>query len=276
MIGDSGTFHNKSKLISRRMFVLSFVKISVFIALIARLFYLQISGNIKYRSLSDKNRLREWKVAPQRGIINDYFGTKIASNTQVFQIHMMPEDVPNLEELFFRLSRIINFNDSRRKNLLKRLKRRKPWQPIIISDNLTWEEFSKLNLFLHELQGVKPVVSVARKYFEDGSSSHVIGYVSDISARDLEKSELLREIHIPGLKTGKSGLEKSLNETMIGKPGFQRFEVNAYGKRIKELDFVEGVVGKDIQITIDQDVQKFANKAINGKSGSICVMDIYK
>ena len=146
MIGDSGTFHNKSKLISRRMFVLSFVKISVFIALIARLFYLQISENIKYRSLSDKNRLREWKVAPQRGIINDYFGTKIASNTQVFQIHMMPEDVPNLEELFFRLSRIINFNDSRRKNLLKRLKRRKPWQPIIISDNLTWAEFSKLNL----------------------------------------------------------------------------------------------------------------------------------
>ena len=275
MIGDSGTFQNKSKLISRRMFVLSFVKISVFIALVARLFYLQISENIKYRSLSDKNRLREWKVAPQRGVIKDYFGTKIASNTQVFQIHMMPEDVPNFEELFFRLSRIINFNDSRKKNLLKRLKRRKPWQPIIISDNLSWAEFSKLNLFLHELQGIKPVVSVARKYFEDGSSSHVIGYVSDISARDLEKSELLREIHIPGLKTGKNGLEKSLNEKMIGKPGFQRFEVNAYGKRIKELEFVQGVVGKDIQITLDHDVQKFASKAIKGKSGSICVMDIY-
>ena len=275
MIGDSKTFHNKSRLISRRMFVLSFVKISVFFALIARLFYLQISENIKYRSLSDKNRLREWKVAPQRGIIKDYFGEKIASNTQVFQIHMMPEDVPNFEELFFRLSRIINFNDNRRKNLLKRLKKRRPWQPIIISDNLSWGEFSKLNLFLHELQGVKPVVSVARKYSKDGSSSHVVGYVSDISARDLENNEFLREIHIPGLKTGKNGLEKSFNEMMIGKPGFQRFEVNAYGKRIKELEFVQGVVGKDIQITLDQEVQKFANKTIEGRSGSICVMDIY-
>ena len=121
MIGSFETFHNKSKLISRRMFVLSFVKISVFFALVARLFYLQISENIKYRSLSDKNRLREWKVAPQRGIIEDYFGEKIASNTQVFQLHMMPEDVLNFEGLFFRLSKLINFNNDRKRNLLKNI-----------------------------------------------------------------------------------------------------------------------------------------------------------
>ena len=74
------------------------------------------SENIKYRSLSDKNRLREWKIVPQRGIIEDYFGNKIATNTQIFQLHMLPEDVPNLEELFFRLTRLIDFNESRRKN----------------------------------------------------------------------------------------------------------------------------------------------------------------
>ena len=69
---------------------------------------------------------------------------------------------------------------------------------------------------MHDLQGIKPLVSVARKYFEDGSSSHVIGYVSDTSAKDLQNSELLRTINVPGLKTGKNGLEKSLNEKMIG------------------------------------------------------------
>ena len=115
MFGSSETFQNKSRIITRRMFVLSAVKIAVFIAIISRLFYLQISENIKYRSLSDRNRLREWKIAPQRGIIEDYFGTQIAKNTKVFQLHMIPEDVPNLEELFFRLSKIIDFNERKKK-----------------------------------------------------------------------------------------------------------------------------------------------------------------
>ena len=275
MLSFSETFQNKSKLITRRMFILSIAGVAIFFSLVVRLFYLQISENIKYRTLSDKNRLREWKVAPQRGIIVDYFGKKIASNTQIFQLHMIPEDVPNLENLFFKISRIINFNENQKKHLLKRLKKRKPWEPIIISDNLSWSEFSKLNLFSHDIPGIKPVVSVARKYPKKGSSSHLIGYVSDISVRDLESSEFLRKINIPGLKTGKNGLEKSLNQEMIGQPGFQRFEVNAYGKRIKELKLVQGTIGRDYKITIDQDIQDFASELLLDKSGSICVMDIY-
>ena len=271
----SETFENKSRLITRRMFILSSLKIAVFIGIICRLFYLQISENIKWRSLSDKNRLREWKIPPQRGIIEDYFGEKIAKNSQVFQLLMIPEDVPNLEELFFRLSKIIDFSERKKSNLIKRLKKRKPWEPIIISDNLSWSEFSRLNLFLHETPGIKPVVSIARKYLEDGSFSHIIGYVSAVSVKDLENSELLREINIPGLKTGKNGLEKSLNKEMIGKPGLQRFEVNAYGKRIKELKFVQGIPGKNYRTTLDINVQKFASELLKDKSGSICVMDIY-
>ena len=275
MIQFSESFENKSRLITRRMFILSAAKISVFFALVARLFYLQISENIKYRSLSDKNRLREWKVVPQRGIIEDYFGNKVASNTQVFQLHMMPEDVPNFEVLFFKLSKIIKFDERKKRNLLKRLKKRKPWQPIIVSDNLTWAEFSKLNVFLHELQGIKPIVSVARKYSKDGSVSHLVGYVSDISRKDLQRSELLREINIPGLKTGKNGLEKSLNKEIIGTPGLQRFEVNAYGKRIKELKYIQGKAGTNYRLTIDKEIQKYASELLKEKSGSICVMDIY-
>ena len=275
MIDTSESFSNKSKLISRRMFIFSIVKVAVFLSIIGRLFYLQISENIKYRSLSDKNRLREWKVVPQRGIIEDYFGNKIATNKQVFQLHMVPEDVPNIEELFFKLSKLIDFNQREKTNLLKRLKKRKPWQPIIISDNLSWSEFSKLNLFLHEVQGIKPIVSVAREYIEDGSFSHVIGYVSEISVKDLENDKFLNSINVPGLKTGKSGLEKSLNNSIIGLPGFQRFEVNAYGKRVKELKFTKGSVGKNFRTTIDREVQQYVNELIVGTSGSACVMDIY-
>ena len=78
-----------------------------------------------------------------------------------------------------------------------------------------------------------------------------------------------------GLKTGKSGLEKSLNNSIIGLPGFQRFEVNAYGKRVKELKFTKGTVGKNFRTTIDREVQQYVNELIVGKSGSACVMDIY-
>ena len=275
MLSFSRTFQSKSKTITRRMFILSSLKIAIFVAIITRLFYLQISENIKWRTLSDKNRLREWKTVPQRGIIEDYFGTKIAKNTQVFQLHMIPEDVPNLEELFFKLSKIIDFDKRAKTNLIKRLKKRKPWETIIISDNLSWSEFSRLNLFLHEMQGIKPVIAVARKYLEDGSSSHIIGYVSEMSVKDLENSALLREINVPGLKTGKNGLEKSLNEEMIGQPGLQRFEVNAHGKRIKELKLIQGTTGKNYRTTLDIEVQKSASELLKDKSGSICIMDIY-
>ena len=275
MLNFTETFQNKKKLIDRRMFILNGIKTAVFISIVSRLFYLQISENIKWRSLSDKNRLREWKIVPKRGVIEDYFGEKIANNSQVYQLHMIPENVPNLEELFFKLSRIIDFNENKKRLLIKRLKKRKPWEPIIVSDNLTWSEFSRLNLFLHEIQGIKPVVSVARKYLDNGASSHFIGYVSDTSVDDLKNSELLREINIPGMKTGKSGLEKHLNDAMIGKPGLQRFEVNAYGKRIKELKLVQGTSGKNFRTTIDQKVQEFTIKQLEGKSGSVCVMDIF-
>ena len=275
MIRFSDSFQSKAAIISRRMFLLSTLKIAVFIGIISRLFYLQISENIKYRSLSDKNRLREWKIAPQRGIIEDYFGNKMAKNKKVFELHMIPEDVSNLENLFFRLARIINFNENDKKNILRKLKKRKPWEPIIISDNLSWRDFSRLNLYLHEIQGIKPVVALAREYVEGGSSSHIIGYVSEISVKDLKSNKLLRDINIPGLKTGKSGLEKIFNNSMIGKPGLQRFEVNAYGKRIKELKFINGVAGKNFKTTLDQEVQEFTSKAMEEKSGSVCVMDIY-
>jgi penicillin-binding protein 2 len=275
MFKDSKQTQSKTTLIARRMFMLTGLKLAVFLGIVGRLFYLQISENIKYRSLSDKNRLREWKLPPQRGIIEDFFGKKIAGNTQLFQLHMTPEDVPNFEELFFRLSKLINFNERQRRSLLKKIKKRKPWEPVIISDNLTWSEFSKLNLFLHEMQGIKPVVAVTRKYSQDGSFSHLIGYVSDVSQSDLENSEFLRKVHVPGLKTGKTGLEKSLNELMVGEVGYQRYEVNAYGKRVKELKFLQGTTGKNFRTTLDMDIQKFANKSLKDKSGSICVMDIY-
>ena len=122
MIKDFGQGQSKVRVITRRMFILSTLKMVIFFGLISRLFYLQISENIKYRTLSDKNRLREWKVSPKRGLILDFYGEKIADNTQVFQLHMVPEDVTNLDELFFRLSKLISLSERKKKKIIKKNK----------------------------------------------------------------------------------------------------------------------------------------------------------
>ena len=270
----SGNTIIKSKLISRRMFVLTTAKAIVLVGVLGRLISLQINENKKYKTLSDKNRFREWKLAPERGLINDYFNQELASNRQVYQIHLIPENTRNIEETFFRLKSILNITDKKIFSLKRKIAKQKPWDPVIISDNLTWSEFSRVNLFLHELQGVEPIVSVARVY-KDISSAHVLGYVSQVSAKDLKNKKYLRDMSVPGLTAGKTGLEKKLDEKIIGKVGFQRYEVNAYGKRIKQIQVDQGQAGQNFKTTLDLEVQKFSTEVLKRKAASVCVMDIY-
>ena len=270
----SGNTIIKSKLISRRMFLLSAAKAVVMVGIIGRLVTLQINERTKYKTLSDKNRFREWKLAPERGIIKDFFDKEIASNEQVYQAHLIPENTKDIDRLFVRLKTILNINDKKVFFLKKVIKKQKPWEPIIVSDNITWSEFSRLNLFLHELEGVKPIVSVARMY-PDNSSAHILGYVSQVSSKDLQTKKYLKDKHVPGMSIGKTGLERKLDEQIIGEVGFQRYEVNAFGKRIKQIQVNQGKVGKSFKTTLDFEVQKFTSELLKDKAGSVCVMDIY-
>ena len=266
---------SKNKIINRRMFILGTAKIIFLAGIVGRLFSLQISERNKYKFLSDKNRLREWKIPPQRGIIEDYFENVIAANDQVFQLHIIPEQVENFNYLILRLKNTINFNDKQIKAIYKKKSKQKSWETLVASDNLTWNQFSKLNLFLHELPGVKPVLSIARNYPYSKDLVHVLGYVGEASPSDINNYEFIEENHVPGLRVGKTGLEKALEKDLIGKYGIKRFEVNAYGKRINELDFSGSQQGKNFRTTIDLEIQIYAQEQLADKSGSICIMDIY-
>ena len=270
----SGNTVIKSKLISRRMFVMTISKAVVVVGVLGRLISLQINESKKYKTLSDKNRFREWKLAPERGVIKDYFNREIASNKQVYQIHLIPENSQSIEQVFFRLKSILDLSDKKIFSLKKKIAKQKPWEPIIISDNLNWSEFSRINLFLHELQGIEPIVSVARVY-KDNSSAHVLGYVSQVSQKDLKEKKYLKEMSVPGIAVGKTGLEKRLDEEIIGKVGFQRYEVNAFGKRIKQIQVDQGQAGKSFKTTLDLDIQKFTSELLKDKAASVCVMNIY-
>ena len=273
MIRPSG--ESKIRLIGRRMFIISAAKAVVVFGLFGRLISLQINESKKYKTLSDKNRFREWKFSPPRGLISDYFGKEIASNKQVYQLHIVPENSENLEILFFRLKSILNLSDKNIFKIKKKIKSQKPWDPVIISDNLTWSEFSRINLFLHELQGAEPMVSVARLYTEP-SSAHVIGYVSKVSKKDLQTKAYLENRIAAGTRVGKTGLENQLDYRVIGEVGYKRYEVNAFGKRIKEVSINPGKPGENFKTTLDLEVQNLSSKLLEGKAGAICVMDIYR
>ena len=275
MLGfESSNIVSKTKTIGRRMFLISSIKAIILLGIFGRLTSLQINNSSKYRSLADKNRFREKKIPALRGTIKDYFGNELASNEKIYQLHTVSENIPNINTLFFKLKKIINISDKRITLLKKQINKKKSWDTTIISDNLTWSEFSRINLFLHELQGAEPVVSVARAY-KDSSSAHAIGYVSEISTRDIKTKKYLKDIDIKGISIGKTGLEASLDEQMLGSPGYLRYEVNAYGKKIKQVATSKGLEGTNFRTTLDQQIQNFAQEAMDGVSGAACVMDIY-
>jgi len=265
----------KGRVISRRLFILSAAKILLFTGITSRLYSLQISDREKYEILSDKNRLREWKTPPQRGIIKDYFNNILADNDRVFQLHLVLDEVKDFDQTIFRIKNIIDLNNNEIKKIYKKKEKLKPWDTLVISDNLSWAQFSKLNLYLHEIEGAKPVLSTSRYYPYANDIVHVVGYVGEASPKDIENKTEIKENFVPGLKVGKSGIENSQEKLLIGKYGIKRYEVNSSGKRISQVDYIKESQGKEIKTTIDLEVQKYAQEILVGKAGSICVMDIY-
>ena len=266
---------NKQKTINRRMFIFTAAKAVIFFGIVGRLFSLQISDNKKYLTLSDKNRLRETRLPPIRGEFKDYFDNTIAGNLKVYQLHVVPEQVENFKSLIVRLRDILNFDDKKLSQLIKKKNNQKPWESLIISENLSWDQFSKINFYLHELPGAKPVITVGRNYPYGDSYTHILGYVSQASENDLINNKVIRDRNVPGLRVGKSGLEKRFEKELIGTNSIQRYEVNAFGKRINQIDYKEGQKGNSIRLTIDTEIQKLTSELLRDKAGSISVMDIF-
>ncbi len=265
----------KLQLINRRIFIIGVAKIVIFTGIVTRLFSLQITENKKYLTLSDKNRLREWRLPPVRGEFLDYFGNVIAGNLKVYQLHVIPEQVEDFKYLMLRLKQILKIDDREFSRIIKKKNSQKSWETLVVSENLTWEQFTKINYFLHDLSGAKPVLSVSRDYPFKENYTHVLGYVSEANERDILDSEAIRLNHVPGLKIGKTGLEKSYESELIGTNGIQRYEVNAFGKRINQIDYQEGKKGKTIKLTVDTEVQKLCVELLKDVAGSISIMDIY-
>ena len=214
-------------------------------------------------------------MPPTRGSIVDYFGNIIAGNLKVYQLHIIPEQVENFNYLLSRLKSLLALSNKKITNILKTKKKLKPWESIIVSENLSWSQFVKINNYLYDLVGVKPVMTIARNYPFKDIYTHVLGYVSQPNENDIMQNEIIKQRFVPGMKVGKIGLEKRLENYLIGTNDIQRYEVNAYGKRINQLEYQKGKQGSKIRLTLDTEIQKLSAKLLADKAGSISVMDVY-
>ncbi len=275
MINSSSENVTKLNSINRRMFITGSLKFFIMIGLVSRLFFLQVKENKKYLTLSDKNRIREWKLAPIRGEFHDYFGNVIAGNFEAYQLHLIPEEIEDFRYVMYRLKDLLELSEKEFQKIVRKKNAIKPWETLIVADNLDWKKFSKVNNQLYDLNGVKPVISISRNYPYNENFTHIIGYVSQASEKDIELNDTIKKNFVPGLKVGKIGLEKSFEKKLIGTNDIERYEVNAYGRRINQLEFQKGERGKTLKLTIDTEVQKLANELLKDKSGSISVIDIY-
>jgi penicillin-binding protein 2 len=266
-------YQTKISIINRRKAILTTAKYTFFGLIGLRLLWLQVFQKNKYSILSDRNRFKEWKIAAERGLILDRFNNKIAENRQLYRIALIKGDVTDLDFVLITLNKFLRLdNEIVEKTKTDFIKLRK-FQPYVISKNLTWAEFSKINSNLFILNGVQPFISMERHYNYPYEFAHVLGYVGVPNENDLQnqKDDLFRT---PGIKIGKLGIEKILNRELIGTPGFTRFEVNAAGKAVRTVEFVDGVSGNALKTSLDLELQKLTYQKFGRYAGSAIAMDI--
>jgi penicillin-binding protein 2 len=266
-------YQTKSGIINRRKAILNTVKYTFFGLIGLRLLWLQVFQKKKYTVLSDRNRYKEWKIASERGLILDRFGNRLAESRQVYRIALIKGDVTDLDFVLQNLKKFLNLTEDVIEKTNNEFRKIRQFQPYVINKNLTWSEFSKINSNLFILNGVQPFVSMERHYNFPFEFAHTLGYVGLPSEADLQnqKSDLFRT---PGIKVGKNGIEKVINNALIGRPGFTRFEVNAAGRAVRTVEFVDGVSGDALRTNLDLELQRLIFSRLGGTAGSVVVMDV--
>lgn len=264
--------NDKGKVLIRRSLIMALIKFLLLMVIIARLYYLQVYQADRYKTLADENRISTRLLVPPRGIIFDRNGVTIASNQQNFQALIVAEQAPNVQETLDAFKKIMPLSEAEEERIKKDLKRNRSFVPIKIRDNLSWEEVSRIQLNAPDLPGIVIDEGLTRYYPFGVGMAHILGYVSSVSDKDVKDDPLLE---VPGFKIGKSGIEKYLEKALRGESGNLKLEVNAYGRIMKEIERVDGIPGKDVQLTIDSRLQQKAFELFGEESGAAVLLDVH-
>ncbi|MDA5193478.1 penicillin-binding protein 2 [Govanella unica] len=271
MVGRKRVRPDRYKVFTRRALLLGGIQGALLSTLVARLYHLQVVENKKYQMLSDENRISVRLLAPPRGRITDRFGQVMAANRADYRAFLIPEQTENIDVTLNAISRILPLTLDDRARIEETVKKQRSFMPVTIAGNLSWDNFAKLNMEFPDLPGIQPDVGTTRFYPYGARLAHVLGYVGTPNEEEAGRDPLM---HTPGFKIGKNGIEHAYDKELRGFPGDTKVEVNAYGRIIRELDRDESTPGRDLQLTLDLELQKFAAERIATESASVVVMDV--
>ena len=258
---------------SRRTAIVSAGTLGLFTLLTGRMFQLSVLQNDQFAMLAEDNRINLQLVAPRRGRLYDRVGVELANTAQNFRVLLVPEQTKNPRAVLEQLATLVpNLSPQRIQRVLRDIGRGKKFNPVLVVEGLSWEEFAKVNINTPDLTGIVPDVGELRSYPYGAWLSHVLGYVAGVTDKDIEKQPEL--LSLPGFRMGRSGVEKAADDALRGTPGASNVEVNAHGRVIRELSRREGTPGQDVVLSLDMEVQKIAQEKLAGQSGSVVVMDV--
>ncbi len=261
------------------MGILFFIFLGLFLLLI-RTAYLQAVKGSFYHQLAEGNRIRINYIKSSRGIIYTRNLAPLVKNTSTFSLYLSPIDLPRNEEQRQKiLAEVAEITDISLDEINNKLKELPPYffQPVVIKENIGYEEAIRLKIKSEGLPGVNLETTSRREYLADILSlSHIIGYEGKINNEELEYyPTYLFDDHL-----GKTGLELSYEKILRGEYGKEEIEVDALGKKKKLLAQQEQKPGNSLVLTIDLELQKYAEKilkqvlTVNGKHrGAVIALD---
>jgi penicillin-binding protein 2 len=261
----------QTKQFSRRVAVLVGGKVALLAALVGRMYYLQVVQSEKYQTLAEDNRINLRLLPPPRGRILDRFGVPLAVNRQNYHVVVVREEAVDIGATLDLLGQIISLGDEDKRRILHESERKRAFVPITVRENLTWEEFSRVEVNTPDLPGVRTEVGQSRYYPYGEALAHSVGYVAAVSDKELDGDPLLE---LPDFRIGKAGVEKVYDAELRGSAGTSQIEVNARGRVIRELARDEGEPGKDVALSIDLELQKFLiDRIAQERSAAAVLMD---
>lgn len=255
----------------RSLVALIFVAI-MSVALVVRLYDLQLVNTEHFRTLSDKNRMQLQSIPPNRGLIYDRNGVLLADNRPVFSVSLVTERVDDRDSTIQRLSEVIAISPEQIERFNKRLKRaRRPYQPVVLKSQLSEEEIARIEVRKHELEGVEIHAELARYYPLGVATAHSLGYVGRINEKDLERVD--HKNYSATNYIGKLGVERFYESELHGTVGLQTVETNAGNRVMRVLDRVDPEPGKDLVLHMDSRLQLTAMDLLGDKRGAVVAIE---
>jgi penicillin-binding protein 2 len=251
----------------------------VFLAILGvRLYYLQLIKGEYYSDKAENQRIRLIPIPAPRGAIFDRNGKLLVDSRPTYNVTLSNEPIKQIDVTERLEDYALGLNVDRQ-YLVERINliRKQPgFETMVLKENATIQDISWVKARTEEYPELRIELQPQRFYPLGTTLAHVLGYVGEISPKQLEKPEAIEKGFRPGDIIGKGGLEQSYDEFLRGKPGYTKVIVDSRGRVQSEIERVEPQAGQDLVSTIDLDLQLAAEEKLASsatKRGTIMAMD---